>query len=159
MAAIFNSKMAACWTESDSKSKWIEMLEIRHTWVFSVTSNLRMSRNQWSSYMSVCKIHLCMAAILNSKIVAYCSEWNSRRKWIEVLEIRYILVFSVTSNLQMSQNQGSLYNIWVCKIRFCMAAILNSKMVTYIELNQIPEVNELKCLKLYFISVFSDSSN
>ena len=100
MAAIFNCKMAACWTESDSKSKWIEMLEIRHTWVFSVTSNLRMSRNQWSSYMSVCKIHLSMAAILNSKIVAYCSELNSRRKWIEMLEI--VFNFSLLSNLLLT---------------------------------------------------------
>ena len=58
----------------------------------------------------------------------------------------------------MSQNQGSLSNIWVCTIRFSMAAILNSKMVIYTELNQIPEVNKLNCLKSYFISVFSVTS-
>ena len=106
------------------------MLEIRHIWVFSVTSNLQTSQNQGSPYVWVCEIHIGLAVILNSKMAASWTVSKSRRKWIEMLEMRHIWAFLVTSNLQICQNQGSPY-IQVCKIRIGMAAISNSKMAAY----------------------------
>ena len=114
MAAILKSKMAAYWTESNSRRKWIDIHDIRHIWAIFVTCNLQMSQNQWFPYIPVCKIHMGTAAILNFKMAAFNLIINFRNEWTVFLASGKMFshIYELSRKLLTTDNDQKCISVW-----------------------------------------------